>query len=109
MNFSDYQEETKRTMQTRNQQILTVSEMCLGLAGESGEVTDYLKKVYFHDHPLERNKLINELGDTLWYLTALCTIHQIDLERIAEANIQKLKGRYPNGFSRQDSIERKEK
>lgn len=44
----------------------------MGLAGEAGEVADLLKKVLFHDRELDRDKLIQELGDVRWYLECLC-------------------------------------
>jgi NTP pyrophosphatase (non-canonical NTP hydrolase) len=70
----------------------------MGISGEAGEVTDYLKKVVFHKHELNKEKLAEELGDVLWYLA--CTVELIgyDLEKIAEMNIEKLKKRYPEGW-----------
>jgi NTP pyrophosphatase (non-canonical NTP hydrolase) len=45
----------------------------LGLTGEAGEVADLIKKAVFHRHPFDREALIKELGDVLWYVAALCT------------------------------------
>lgn len=80
----------------------------LGITGEAGEVADLLKKYIGHGHPLDRDKLIKELGDVLWYLAAICSHQRIQLSDVARANIAKLEARYPQGFSHEASINRKE-
>jgi len=106
MNFNDYQHYSKRTMNIRVDKILNISNLSMGLAGETGEVVDYLKKVYFHGHEIDKEKMIDELGDVLWYISSLAFVHDIDLEDVAEYNIQKLEKRYPSGFSIEKSINR---
>lgn len=71
----------------------------LGLAGEAGEVADLLKKSLFHGHQVDPATLRKELGDVLWYIAALATMSGLTLEEIAAANIEKLRRRYPQGFS----------
>ena len=78
----------------------------IGLAGEAGEVAELAKKGVFHRHGIDKEKFKNELGDCLWYIAALCTTMELDLAEIMEENIEKLKKRYPNGFSSMDSIRR---
>lgn len=80
----------------------------LGLNGEAGEVADIIKKWVFHKHKLATLKLAEELGDVLWYIAELCTGIDITLEAIMEMNIDKLKQRYPEGFSSKKSINRVE-
>ena len=77
-----------------------VKTLChaLGLAGEAGEVADYLKKVHLHGHGLDTNKVLGELGDVLWYVSALARAHGLTLADCANANARKLRGRYPDGF-----------
>lgn len=70
----------------------------LGLAGEAGEVADYLKKVIGHGREFDRDKLVDELGDVLWYVSQLAHIHGITMSEIMFANRKKLTGRYPDGF-----------
>lgn len=53
-----------------------------GLIGEWGEVTGMLKKVIWHDHNLELDKLWYELGDCLWYVAAICTVHHFDFAEV---------------------------
>lgn len=78
----------------------------IGLSGESGEIAELVKKGILHQHGLNKEKLSKEIGDCLWYLAGLCTILGIDLGEIMQANIDKLKERYPNGFNSKDSIKR---
>ena len=80
----------------------------MGLCGESGEVIDLVKKHVSHGHPLNREKLIDELGDVAWYLAVCATVLDVSLEEILERNIEKLKKRYPEGFSTYRSINREE-
>lgn len=78
----------------------------LGLAGEAGEVADTIKKVVFHRHALDRDALIKELGDVLWYVAAICTKLDVSMSEVMQRNIDKLKARYPEGWDRERSIHR---
>lgn len=80
----------------------------LGLTGEAGEVADMVKKYIFHGHDMNRAELVKELGDCAWYLALLCTAIDISLEEVLIANIEKLRNRYPEGFSERASINRTE-
>jgi NTP pyrophosphatase (non-canonical NTP hydrolase) len=80
----------------------------MGLAGEAGEVCDYLKKIVFHGHDYDEQKLCLELGDALWYIAAIASNACLTLEEVAQGNIDKLKRRYPDGFSEEKSINRTE-
>ncbi len=71
----------------------------LGVAGEAGEVADLLKKVLFHGKPLDRAKLIKEMGDVYWYLEYLGATIDVTRDEVMAANIEKLRARFPNGFS----------
>ena len=82
---------------------ITPAIAALGLAGEAGEVADLLKKHLGHGHPLDVDQLRTELGDVLWYIAALCTLYNITLDSVAAANIDKLRKRYPDGFSHEAS------
>ena len=100
--FSQYQKLSARTLKGNPQ----LAEMALGLAGETGEVIDCLKKHLFHGHKLDPAKITDELGDVLWYIAGLCSILGVDMEDVAAGNIAKLKERYPEGFNEEKSIER---
>ncbi len=100
--FSSYQKLSARTLKANPQ----LTNMALGLAGETGEVIDHLKKYLFHGHTIDPEKVTEELGDVLWYVAGLCTILGVDMECVATGNIDKLKKRYPEGFDEEKSIER---
>lgn len=106
--LNQYQKLASRTAKSGMLLEQQAANFCLGLAGESGEVVDYMKKVIFHGHDFDRDNLKKELGDTLWYLSQLANMFDITMEEIATANIEKLMKRYPEGFNSGDSIARKE-
>jgi NTP pyrophosphatase (non-canonical NTP hydrolase) len=66
-----------------------------GLAGESGEVVDEFKKVEFSGKPYSKEKVIEKVSDTLWYLLAVAAIMDITVDQLIEYNQQKLAKRYP--------------
>lgn len=80
----------------------------LGLAGEAGEIANKVKKMYRDDNLLDmnvteqvravrRDDIKGELGDVLWYVTALAQEFGLTLEEIMEYNITKLLGRRERG------------
>ena len=93
MTFAEYQEGMSRTYKPNR-----LLNHILGLLGESGEVAEIIKKSEYHGKPYTQDKMKDELGDVLWYLTALASDHGLTLEGIAEHNVAKLAARYPNGF-----------
>lgn len=108
MKFSEYQQASNKT---RNREIGMDNELAnysLGLVCEAGEVGDILKKMLFHGHNLDRDGVIKEMGDVLWYMSNICNILNIKLSDVARINLDKLDRRYPNGFSCEDSMNRKE-
>ena len=78
----------------------------MGLCGESGEAIDLLKKHRFQGHPLDTEKLKKELGDVAWYLAEAAQGLNVPLSEILQGNLNKLHGRYPNGFSSERSMHR---
>jgi len=104
MQLSEYQALAQRT--ARDDHPARALVAVAGLAGEAGEVAELLKKHHGHGHDLDVGKLAKELGDVLWYLAELAACHGLDLDAIAEANILKLKARYPDGFSSAASVAR---
>lgn len=73
----------------------------LGLAGETGEVLEKIKKLY-RDRNGEadqawRDELSKELGDCLWYIDRIANDFGFDLEDVALANISKLESRMTRG------------
>ena len=67
-----------------------------GLAGETGEVIDQIKKEIYLDKEISREEIVEELGDVLWHLCCLASARDISMEEVAQYNIAKLKRRYPD-------------
>ena len=109
MTINEYQTAALRTAQTDK---LTARELllnsALGLCGESGEVADLLKKYHFQGHNLNIDHVAKELGDIAWYLAVGAYSIGYDLEKILQMNVDKLKARYPDGFSTDRSLHRAE-
>ena len=108
MTINEYQELAMRTVNPdldKNQMLIN---SVMGLCGESGEAIDIVKKWYAHGHELDKEHLKKELGDIAWYLAEATTALEIELSDVLEANIEKLKKRYPEGFQTQKSVERAE-
>ena len=103
MNLNEYQKLAGRTANLKDE---ALTNFALGVAGEAGEVADLVKKHVFHGHPLDREEMIKELGDVLWYVSQLAAWMGIELNEVARKNIEKLMLRYPNGFSKEASRER---
>lgn len=105
MNFNEYQTLAQRTSNTKSR-MDKITNGVLGLNGESGEVIDVIKKYMFQGHDLDVDKIIDELGDVLWYIAELAEGVGMNLSEIAEHNITKLRKRYPEGFESDKSINR---
>lgn len=108
MEINEYQKEAMRSLNPslNNDEVLLNGVM--GLCGESGEVIDILKKHLSQGHELNRDKMIEELGDVAWYLAETAYALGVDLDTVLRKNLDKLKKRYPEGFSVTDSINRSE-
>jgi NTP pyrophosphatase (non-canonical NTP hydrolase) len=78
----------------------------LGLAGESGEFANLVKKLTAHGHDISARALGDELGDVLWYIAEAASACGLSLGEIARQNVEKLRQRYPDGFDQQRSINR---
>ena len=71
----------------------------IGLATESGEFLDAIKKHVFYGKELDRVNLQEELGDLFWYMAIACDELGIEFEPIMDRNIEKLRARYGEKFS----------
>ena len=84
----------------------------VGLAAESGEFLEIVKKMVFQGKPWDehnRKHLIIELGDVMWYVMQACMALDVSLDEVVEGNVDKLKKRYPGGeFNVYQSENRKE-
>jgi NTP pyrophosphatase (non-canonical NTP hydrolase) len=96
MNIDDYQAEAIETMQFDIHADDALPIVILGLNGEVGSLsTEYKKKIRDGDnYILFKDKLAEELGDIIWYLTAIATIEGIPLSRVLKSNLQKTHDRW---------------
>lgn len=109
--FNEYQEQARRTSNTDGPEEASYDKLIngvMGLCGEAGECIDIVKKMMFQQHELDRDRLIEELGDVLWYCAELASGIGVTLGGVAARNIRKLKKRYPNGFDAERSRVRDE-
>ena len=106
MTINEYQKLAMATLNPALDRKDVLINGVMGLCGESGEAIDIVKKWLAQGHELDREKLAKELGDIAWYLAETAYALDIPLEDILQANIDKLKKRYPEGFDAQRSINR---
>ena len=72
----------------------------IGLAAESGEFLEIVKKMVFQGKPWNddnREHLIIELGDVMWYVANACIALDISFDEVIKRNVEKLEKRYPGG------------
>jgi len=100
MNLNEYQKKAKRTAGRVNIKSDWVYPV-LGLVGEAGEVADKVKKIFRDKNGKisseDKDALISELGDVLWYLSEIASQLDVKLEDVAKANIEKLASRKKRG------------
>jgi len=108
MTINEYQKLAMTTLNPELDKKDVLINGVMGLCGESGEVIDIVKKHLAQGHELDREKIIKELGDVAWYMAEIATVLDVELEDVLVQNIEKLKKRYPEGFSTEKSLNREE-
>lgn len=121
MNIKEYQQlamrtnDRKATERLENvlenimvQDVGGIINASLGLSGEVGELNDMIKKSIFHGHSLDIGEVQKEIGDICWYIAMMCESFGLSMDQVMQQNIEKLKKRYPDGFSEQASRNREE-
>ena len=78
----------------------------LGLTSEAGEVAGILQKVY-QGHEFDKEHIKKELGDCMWMIAEACDALDFSMDDVMQLNIDKLKARYPEGFTAEQSLHRK--
>lgn len=104
MNVNEYQKQAMTTLNPELNKKDVLINSVMGLCGESGEAIDIVKKWLTQGHELDKAHLAKELGDIAWYLAEAATALDLSLEEILQANIDKLKKRYPDGFDTERSM-----
>ena len=99
MELSDYQRRSRRTAEYPREAWLTYP--ALGLAGEAGEIAEHVKRVVRDDagevSDERRAAIASELGDVLWYVAGIASELGLDLDQVAQANLEKLLSRQRRG------------
>ena len=108
MKSTVYMKDSKRTtsndyanieMRMKGDKMVDLLHSGIGLATESGEFLDALKKTIFYGKQLDEVNLAEELGDLLWYIALAMNALDTDFEEQMQINIDKLKLRYPDKFT----------
>jgi len=74
----------------------------LGIAGEAGDVASCIKKTFAHDND-QKAGIRENIGDALWYAAMICNFFGWNMQEVLDENIEKLKKRFPAGFTLEDA------
>lgn len=80
-----------------------------GVCGEAGELMDVIKKHWAYNKPLEEENVLEELGDLMFYIQAMCNEFGWNLSFLMAENTRKLEKRYPTGYTDADAIAQADK
>lgn len=101
MKFNEYQDKAaKYDLAEASADLKSVGfiEKVLGLVGEAGEAADKIKKILRDKDGVisdeDRELIVKELGDTLWYIASISRYLEVPLSEVASRNIDKLESRY---------------
>lgn len=117
MTANEYQVLAARTINKNLTPFGASQHALFGMASEVGELHGIFQKRLQHNERLfgidpeteaEQEHMKKEVGDILWMIAEFCTANDWDLDDIMQMNIDKLKARYPDGFSVEKSLHRKE-
>jgi len=108
MTVNEYQELAMKVLNSEADNKDVLINGAMGLCSESGEAINIVKKYLTQATPLDRSKLVEELGDITWYVAEVATALGLDLEDVLVRNIGKLKMRHPEKFDGTDEIIREE-
>ena len=101
MNFDEYQKKASKydlAKATDNLKDVGFIEKVLGLVGEAGETADKIKKLLRDKDGVisdeDKDLVVKELGDTLWYIASIARYLEVSLSEVADGNIEKLESRW---------------
>lgn len=90
--FDDYQKFCRKKLRAGN----NLNVFLLGLGEESGEVLGLFKKAFRDEREVDMGKVIEELGDVMWYVANICNATGLSLDSVIIHNVHKLNERYKN-------------
>ncbi len=110
MDIKTYLSESEKTLSekfyadtAKTQKLLHAA---IGLATESGEMLDQMKKVVYYGKQLDQTNIKEELGDLMWYMAIMLRELDMDFEEVLEVNINKLRARYGEKFTENGALHR---
>ncbi len=83
-----------------------IEHAVMGIVTEAGELMDAVKKTKIYGKELDKVNLVEEAGDLMWYLAVLADELGVSFEEMWEKNINKLRARYPEKFSKENALDR---
>ena len=102
MNLKEYQKLAKLTAKKFDNPEIEISTWGLGVTGEAGDIASCIKKTFAHKNDVKEG-IKENIGDMFWYTAMICNFFNWDMEEILRQNIEKLKKRYPQGFTIEDA------
>lgn len=115
MTPSEYQQEAQRTecdqslarIRMVEENNIRLNHSIIGMINELGEISSLLQKKIYYGHRVEEIRWLDEYGDLLWHFVQGLNTLGITLEQVMEANLKKLKVRYPSAFDQDLATEEK--
>lgn len=107
MDMNEYQKLAARTIDKSLPPISVQDHALHGMVSELGELHGIFQKIY-QGHVPEKEHMMKEVGDLLWFIAEFCTSRRWKLSDVAQMNIDKLIARYPDGFDADHSLHRKD-
>ena len=103
MELDKYQEACKRTSKKFSTPETAIATWGLGIAGEAGDVASCIKKTFVQKNGKVKDGIKENIGDMMWYASMICDFFGWKLSDCLQENVDKLKERYPDGFSFEDA------
>jgi NTP pyrophosphatase (non-canonical NTP hydrolase) len=97
-----YQDAAARTINPSLDDDRRLLDAAAGLAEEAGEVLAHVRKHLMQGRALDRDAVVDELGDALWCIATLARELGAPLSMVASRNVTKLRARHPEGFRAPD-------
>ena len=105
--YADFVKALLKQMATKNDDLMHAA---IGISGEAGELLDAVKKTWVYGKPLDLANVKEEIGDILFYVTAMLNILELNETEIIDENVRKLEARYPGlTYSNESAIARADK
>ena len=89
-----------------NETLVHLLHGAVGIAGESGELLDTVKKHIYYGKDLDIANIVEELGDVLWFVGKCCDSLGLELNDVMSKNIEKLNMRYGDCFTEERALNR---